>query len=163
MYGRASCRDVQFCPPVHTHCGFPVKAAQDMWHGLDLHADETLFWITDIGWMMGRWLVFGTLLLGATMVLYDGAPDFPGLGSPLAARRAASRHHARHFADARPRAYPPRRRAGAGARSLIAAQAQLDGRAVESRPVALAFRDGWWRYADRSSTTPAAPRSAAAS
>jgi len=63
---------------VHTHCGFPVKAAQDMWHGLDLHADETLFWITDIGWMMGPWLVFGTLLLGATMMLYDGAPDFPG-------------------------------------------------------------------------------------
>jgi acetyl-CoA synthetase len=62
---------------VHTHCGFPVKAAQDMWHGLDLHADETLFWITDIGWMMGPWLVFGTLLLGATMMLYDGAPDFP--------------------------------------------------------------------------------------
>ena len=63
---------------VHTHCGFPMKAAQDMWHGLDLHADETLFWVTDIGWMMGPWLVFGTLLLGATMMLYDGAPDYPG-------------------------------------------------------------------------------------
>jgi acetyl-CoA synthetase len=63
---------------VHTHCGFPIKAAQDMWHGLDLHADETLFWLTDMGWMMGPWLVFGTLVLGATMMLYDGAPDFPG-------------------------------------------------------------------------------------
>ena len=63
---------------VHTHCGFPVKSAQDMWHGLDLHADETLFWMTDMGWMMGPWEVFGTLLLGATMMLYDGAPDFPG-------------------------------------------------------------------------------------
>ena len=63
---------------VHTHCGFPVKSAQDMWHGLDLHPDETLFWMTDMGWMMGPWEVFGTLLLGATMMLYDGAPDFPG-------------------------------------------------------------------------------------
>jgi acetyl-CoA synthetase len=63
---------------VHTHCGFPVKAAQDMKQGLDLHADETLFWVTDMGWMMGPWLVFGTLLLGATMMLYDGAPDWPG-------------------------------------------------------------------------------------
>ena len=63
---------------VHTHCGFPIKAAQDMWHGLDLHGDETLFWLTDMGWMMGPWLVFGTLVLGATMMLYDGAPDFPG-------------------------------------------------------------------------------------
>jgi acetyl-CoA synthetase len=63
---------------VHTHCGFPIKAAQDMKQGLDLHPDETLFWITDMGWMMGPWLVFGTLLLGATMMLYDGAPDWPG-------------------------------------------------------------------------------------
>jgi acetyl-CoA synthetase len=62
---------------VHTHCGFPIKAAQDMSHGLDLHADETLFWMTDMGWMMGPWEVFGTLLLGATMLVYDGAPDFP--------------------------------------------------------------------------------------
>jgi acetyl-CoA synthetase len=63
---------------VHTHCGFPIKSAQDIWMGLDLHADETLFWMTDMGWMMGPWEVFGTLLLGATMMLYDGAPDFPG-------------------------------------------------------------------------------------
>ncbi len=63
---------------VHTHCGFPIKAAQDMWQGLDLHPGETLFWMTDMGWMMGPWEVFGTLLLGATMMLYDGAPDFPG-------------------------------------------------------------------------------------
>jgi len=48
-----------------------------MWHGLDLHPDETLFWMTDMGWMMGPWEVFGALLLGATMMLYDGAPDFP--------------------------------------------------------------------------------------
>jgi acetyl-CoA synthetase len=62
---------------VHSHCGFPIKSAQDMWQGLDLHPDETLFWMTDMGWMMGPWEVFGTLLIGATMMLYDGAPDFP--------------------------------------------------------------------------------------
>ena len=62
---------------VHTHCGFPVKAAQDIWMGLDLHPDETLFWVTDMGWMMGPWQVFGTLLLGAAMLIYDGALDYP--------------------------------------------------------------------------------------
>jgi acetyl-CoA synthetase len=62
---------------VHTHCGFPVKAAQDMYHGLDLKESDTLFWMTDMGWMMGPWEVFGALLLGATMFLYDGAPDYP--------------------------------------------------------------------------------------
>jgi acetyl-CoA synthetase len=33
--------------------------------------------MSDMGWMMGPWLVFGTLTIGATMVLYDGAPDYP--------------------------------------------------------------------------------------
>lgn len=62
---------------VHTHCGFPVKAAQDMAFGMDTHAGDVFYWMTDMGWMMGPWLVFGALLLGGTVFLYDGAPDFP--------------------------------------------------------------------------------------
>ncbi|MBP6015308.1 MAG: AMP-binding protein [Candidatus Promineofilum sp.] len=62
---------------VHTHCGFPVKAAQDMAFGTDVHAGDNIYWITDMGWMMGPWLVFGATLLGATFSLYDGAPDYP--------------------------------------------------------------------------------------
>ena len=62
---------------LHTHCGFPVKAAQDMAFGTDVHASDVIYWMTDMGWMMGPWQVFGSLLLGATMFLYDGAPDFP--------------------------------------------------------------------------------------
>jgi len=62
---------------VHTHCGFPIKAAQDIRHSMDLKPEDTIFWFTDMGWMMGPWLVFGALLNGATVVFYDGAPDFP--------------------------------------------------------------------------------------
>ncbi len=62
---------------VHTHCGFPVKAAQDMTFGTDVRPGHCIYWMTDMGWMMGPWLVFGSLLLGATFFLYDGAPDFP--------------------------------------------------------------------------------------
>lgn len=62
---------------VHTHCGFPLKGAQDMYHSMDLKPSETMYWMSDMGWMMGPWLVFGTLTIGATMVFYDGAPDFP--------------------------------------------------------------------------------------
>lgn len=62
---------------VHTHCGFPIKAAQDLAHGFDLRPSDTLYWMTDMGWMMGPWEVFGALLLGATLLLYDGAPDYP--------------------------------------------------------------------------------------
>ncbi len=62
---------------VHTHCGFPVKAAQDMHHPMDVGQGDVVWWMSDMGWMMGPWLVFGTLLNGATMVLFDGAPDYP--------------------------------------------------------------------------------------
>ena len=63
---------------VHTHSGFPIKAAQDMAFGTDLHPGQTLYWMTDMGWMMGPWLVFGALVLGASFFMYDGAPDYPG-------------------------------------------------------------------------------------
>ncbi len=61
----------------HVHCGFPVKAAQDMAFGTDVGRGTRISWITDIGWMMGPWLIYGALLNGATMVLYDGSPDYP--------------------------------------------------------------------------------------
>jgi acetyl-CoA synthetase len=63
---------------VHTHCGFPIKAAQDMVHCFDVHAGETMYWVSDIGWMMGPWEILGMTLLGGTTVLYDGALDYPG-------------------------------------------------------------------------------------
>jgi acetyl-CoA synthetase len=62
---------------LHAHCGFPIKAAQDMAHGLDLQELDTLYWVTDMGWMMGPWEVFGASLLGSTMLFYDGALDYP--------------------------------------------------------------------------------------
>ncbi len=62
---------------VHTHCGFPIKAAQDMHHPMDVGQGDVVWWMSDMGWMMGPWLVFGTLLNGAAMVLFDGAPDYP--------------------------------------------------------------------------------------
>lgn len=62
----------------HTHCGFPIKSAQDMAFGTDVHPGDVIYWMTDMGWMMGPWLVFGALLLGSTLFIYDGAPDYPG-------------------------------------------------------------------------------------
>ena len=62
---------------LHTHCGFPVKAAQDMMHGFDIGSGDVLYWVTDLGWMMGPWEIFGATLLGATIVLYEGALDYP--------------------------------------------------------------------------------------
>jgi acetyl-CoA synthetase len=63
---------------VHVHGGFPVKGAQDLAHCFDLGPGDRLFWFTDLGWMMGPWAISGALLLGAELVLYEGAPDHPG-------------------------------------------------------------------------------------
>ncbi len=63
---------------VHVHAGFTVKVAEEVAFQTDLRPGERLFWLTDIGWIMGPWEIFGTLAAGGTLVMYDGAPDFPG-------------------------------------------------------------------------------------
>ncbi len=45
---------------VHVHGGFPIKAAQDLAHTFDLTERDTLFWFTDLGWMMGPWAIAGS-------------------------------------------------------------------------------------------------------
>src|SRR5262249_43962828 len=42
---------------VHVHGGFLVKIAQEAAHQVDMTADDTLFWLTDLGWIMGPWEV----------------------------------------------------------------------------------------------------------
>ncbi|WP_199613955.1 AMP-binding protein [Paenibacillus alkalitolerans] len=63
---------------VHTHSGFPIKAAFDAGYAMDFRPGNVMFWITDMGWMMGPFLVYGSLLNAGTMTLYEGAPDYPG-------------------------------------------------------------------------------------
>ncbi len=62
---------------VHSHTGFPVKCTQDLQHSFDLKPEDILFWFTDMGWMMGPFMVYGGLVTGCTIVLYDGTPDWP--------------------------------------------------------------------------------------
>ena len=79
---------------VHVHGGFPIKAAQDLAHTFDLRPGDALFWFTDLGWMMGPWAISGSLLLGARLVLYEGAPDHPG---PDRLWALAARHGVTHL------------------------------------------------------------------
>jgi acetyl-CoA synthetase len=62
---------------VHAHAGFPIKSAHDLAYCFDLQPDDTLFWFTDLGWMMGPWTIAGGLMLNATLLLYEGTPDYP--------------------------------------------------------------------------------------
>jgi acetyl-CoA synthetase len=63
---------------VHVHAGFTVKVAEEVAFQTDLRRGERLFWLTDIGWIMGPWEIIGTLAAGGTLLMYDGAPDYPG-------------------------------------------------------------------------------------
>ncbi|WP_028777807.1 AMP-binding protein [Shimazuella kribbensis] len=62
---------------VHTHAGFPIKAGFDAGYAMNVGVGDILFWSTDMGWMMGPWMVFGALMNGSTMLLYEGTPDYP--------------------------------------------------------------------------------------
>ena len=52
----------------------PIKCAADAHFHQDVHAGDVLVWPTNLGWMMGPWLVFASLLNRATMGLYNGTP-----------------------------------------------------------------------------------------
>ena len=63
---------------VAVHAGFGVKVAEEVAFQFDCRSDDVLFWFTDMGWIMGPWEVVGALANGATVALYEGAPDHPG-------------------------------------------------------------------------------------
>jgi acetyl-CoA synthetase len=62
---------------VHVHGGFLLKMAEEVAFQADLHGDDVLFWFTDMGWIMAPWELVGGLSLGGTVLIYNGAPDFP--------------------------------------------------------------------------------------
>jgi acetyl-CoA synthetase len=63
---------------VHVHGGFLVKIAEEVAYQTDVGPGDLLFWFADLGWIMGPWEIVGATALGATVFLYDGAPNFPG-------------------------------------------------------------------------------------
>ncbi|MGH2821242.1 MAG: AMP-binding protein [Actinomycetota bacterium] len=63
---------------VHVHGGFLVKIAEEVAYQADVSSDDVLYWVTDMGWIMGPWQVVGGHAAGATVVMYEGAPNHPG-------------------------------------------------------------------------------------
>ena len=52
----------------------PIKAAADAYLHHDIHPGDVLTWHTNLGWMMGPWLIYASLINRATIALYDGVP-----------------------------------------------------------------------------------------
>jgi acetyl-CoA synthetase len=59
----------------------PLKAGMDGRYHHDIHAGDVVAWPTNLGWMMGPWLIYASLLNGASLALYDDAPTTGGFVS----------------------------------------------------------------------------------
>ncbi|MDQ2647054.1 MAG: acetoacetate--CoA ligase [Myxococcota bacterium] len=67
-------------PIVHGHGGILLEHLKALALHSDLGEKDRFFWFSTTGWMMWNYLV-GGLLLGSTIVLYDGSPAHPDLGA----------------------------------------------------------------------------------
>ncbi len=56
----------------------PVKCAMDGHFHHDVHPDDVVAWPTNLGWMLGPWLIYTSLINGAAMALYDDVPTTRG-------------------------------------------------------------------------------------
>ena len=82
---------------VHVHGGFPLKVMHDATVHFDIKEGDVFFWPADMGWVAGALIITATLTRGATMLCYDGAPDFPDWSRMS---RMIERHKVTHFATA---------------------------------------------------------------
>ncbi|MGW0086218.1 acetoacetate--CoA ligase [Streptomyces sp. NPDC003393] len=62
---------------VHGHGGVLLEHLKQLWVHFDLDNRDTFFWYTSPSWMMWNFQV-GGLLVGATIVCFDGSPNHPG-------------------------------------------------------------------------------------
>jgi acetoacetyl-CoA synthetase len=67
-------------PIVHSQGGILIEHVKKLHLHLDAQAGDRLFWFSTTGWMMWNFLV-GALLTDASIVLFDGNPGYPDLGT----------------------------------------------------------------------------------
>lgn len=83
---------------VHGHGGILLEHLKALSFHCDLGESDRFFWFSTTGWMMWNFLV-GGLLLGSTIVLYDGSPGHPNLE---ALWRLAERERLSYFGTSAP-------------------------------------------------------------
>ncbi|HET7637795.1 MAG TPA: AMP-binding protein, partial [Ktedonobacteraceae bacterium] len=65
---------------VQGHGGILLEHIKSLYLSLDLKNDDRFFWFTTTGWMMWN-LLLGGLLVGTTVLLYDGSPSYPDMNA----------------------------------------------------------------------------------
>ena len=64
---------------MHTSGGYLTQVAFTHKYVFDLHDDDVYWCTADVGWVTGHsYIVYGPLANGATQVMYEGVPNFPG-------------------------------------------------------------------------------------
>jgi acetyl-CoA synthetase len=71
LFSSGTTADPKAIPWNHTT---PIKAASDAFFHQNIQAGDVLAWPTNLGWMMGPWLIFAALINRASIALYAGAP-----------------------------------------------------------------------------------------
>lgn len=82
---------------VHTHGGFPLKIAHDSLVHFNVGPGKVYCWPADMGWIAGTLVLSSALLRGATLLCYDGAPDYPDWSRMS---RIIERHGVTHYGSA---------------------------------------------------------------
>ena len=105
---------------LHTTGGYAVWTATTFHYVFDYRPGE-IFWCTaDVGWVTGHsYVVYGPLANGATTLMFEGVPNYPGFLALLGRGRAPQGQHLLHRADRDPRADARGRGAGEEARPLL--------------------------------------------
>lgn len=62
---------------VHTHAGCLAQMGKELCYNFDVRPGDRFWWFSDIGWMMGPWEIIGCLQHGVTLVIFEGAPNYP--------------------------------------------------------------------------------------
>lgn len=62
---------------VHTHAGAMAQICKELGFTFDVQPNDVFFWVSDIGWMMGPWEIIGVYFWGGTIVIFEGAPNYP--------------------------------------------------------------------------------------
>ena len=62
---------------LHVQGGFLVSITREVAYQADAHPEDVIHFATDMGWIMGPWMVVGGGALGCTLVFAEGAPDRP--------------------------------------------------------------------------------------
>lgn len=79
---------------VHTHAGCLAQMGKELRYNFDVRPGDRFWWFSDIGWMMGPWEIIGCFMHGVTLVVFEGAPNYP---EPDRLWAGIERHEATHL------------------------------------------------------------------